>query len=154
MTHLYVRVRLHGALVEQRLLPLTDGMRLGEAADAVVSFPGADLLVQVVDDRLRVRGRDLGPGDLLTMELGPVQVAIEVLSSASRWDRLARLANAPNLMGDPTSFRGRLPAGPRKAPVALRKASLHAQAADPRGSLVGRVGAAFLRSEPQTCQVI
>jgi hypothetical protein len=79
-------------LVEQRLVPLTDGMRLGEAAEAAVAFPGADLVLQVVDGRLRVRGHDLGCGDLLTMDLGPVEVSLEVLDAASPWERLARRA--------------------------------------------------------------
>ncbi len=107
MTHLYVSVRLHGIVVEQRLLPIVDGLRLGESPDAAIRFPGADLLLRVVDGRLRVRGRELGVGDTLGMELGPVSLHLEAHDCAYGLTWLSRrLENA--LGGRPTLPDARL----------------------------------------------
>ena len=95
MTHLYVSVRLHGTVVDERILPLHDGLRLGEAPDAAIPFPGADLILRMVDGKLWVRGRALGVGDRLDMSLGAVDLVVEVLDRAFGWTWLARrLENA------------------------------------------------------------
>ena len=66
MAELVVIVRFAGRIVDDRCLPVRGPIRLGEAADARVGFPGADLLVTPEGDALRVTrpgGRD--PGFLL-----------------------------------------------------------------------------------------
>lgn len=74
---LSVIVRLHGAVVENRVLAVSRAVRLGESPSADVPFPGADLTVRRHGDRLAIRGRTLGEGDDLTIRLGKVEVQLE-----------------------------------------------------------------------------
>lgn len=74
---LSVTVRLNGEVVEDRALRVERMVRIGEADDAEVSFPGADLTVVRAGRRLLVRGRALQEGDTLDLSLGPVEVCIE-----------------------------------------------------------------------------
>ncbi len=77
MGDLSVTVRLNGVVVDERVVPVTRVVRLGEAPDAAVSFPGADLGVLRVGNRLRLRGHLLDEGDELVLALGVVQVHLE-----------------------------------------------------------------------------
>lgn len=79
MSHLYVSVRLYGAVVDERLLPVCEVIRLGDGEDALVPFPGADLVVRRGAEGLWVRGRLLEAGEQTSIALGPVQVTLEVL---------------------------------------------------------------------------
>ncbi len=77
MGDLSVTVRLNGQVVEQRVLRVPRVVRLGEAADAAVSFPGADVAVLRVGNRLCLRGHRLDEGEELRLELGQVHVKLE-----------------------------------------------------------------------------
>ena len=77
MGDLAVSVRLFGALVEDRVIDVERVVRLGEAEGAEVSFPGADLSVVRLGERLSVRGRSLEEGDEVRIALGPVEVLLE-----------------------------------------------------------------------------
>lgn len=77
MGDLAVTVRLFGALVEDRVIDVDRVVRLGEAEGAEVSFPGADLSVVRLGDRLSVRGRSLEEGDEVRIALGAVEVLLE-----------------------------------------------------------------------------
>jgi len=79
MVHVDVRIHFHGSPVEDRLIQVRDTVHLGETSDAVVAFPGASLLVRRDGEHVVVRGRRLGVGDGLTMTLGAVKVALEVV---------------------------------------------------------------------------
>jgi hypothetical protein len=79
LTHLVVRVKLYGAVVEERVVPVLREVRLGEADDAVVSFPGADLLVRRHGRRLKIRGRYLTEGACWSLWFGAVGVELETL---------------------------------------------------------------------------
>ncbi len=92
MSQLYVSLRLYGAVVDQRVVAVRDGaVRLGEAEDAVVPFPGTDLLVRPASEGVWVRGRLLRPGLVCAIPLGAVEVTLEVLEpppSSPGWDLL------------------------------------------------------------------
>ena len=77
MGDLSVLVRLHGTIVENRVLPVAGLVRLGESPAADVPFPGADLTVTRSADGLHIRGRVLAEGDTLTVQLGKVEVTLE-----------------------------------------------------------------------------
>lgn len=77
MGDLAVTVTLHGRVVEHRVVPVRCMVRLGEAPDARVAFPGADLAAVRMGDRISLRGRSLEEGDSLCMSLGAVGVTIE-----------------------------------------------------------------------------
>lgn len=94
MGDLSVTVRLCGHVVEQQVLRVPRVVRLGESADAAVSFPGADFGVLRVGNRLCLRGRTLDEGDELELELGQVHVTLEHTARArlpheweGAWDR-------------------------------------------------------------------
>ncbi|MBW1878190.1 MAG: hypothetical protein JRJ84_07500 [Deltaproteobacteria bacterium] len=101
MTHVYVSVRFFGTVVDERLLPICDVMRIGESEGAIIPFPGADLVMRRVEGHLLVRGRQLGPGDTLSMSLGSVEVTLEVLGLRNHdtvsglWDRLEDTLSFP-----------------------------------------------------------
>jgi len=96
-----VSVRFYGAVVDERLLPICDVMRIGESEGALMPFPGADLVMRRVNGHLMVRGRQLDPGDSLSMSLGPVEVTLEVLGlrahdlGSGLWDRLEDTLSFP-----------------------------------------------------------
>jgi hypothetical protein len=71
-----VSVLMHGSVVEDRVIPVRQMVRLGESDDAVVSFPGADLAVVRVGRALALRGRVLEEGEEMCMSLGPVEVRL------------------------------------------------------------------------------
>jgi len=74
MGDLAIVVRLHGEVVEDRVLSAPRVVRLGEAAHSDVPFPGADLRVVRSGGCYDIRGRSLAEGDELDIRLGPVQV--------------------------------------------------------------------------------
>jgi tetratricopeptide (TPR) repeat protein len=76
---LHVTIAYHGQIIEDRILQFHESVRLGEARDAAISFPGADLLVSCVDGDISWRGRRLREGDRAALELGPLLVKVEHL---------------------------------------------------------------------------
>lgn len=77
MAHLHVSVRYQGMVVEDRVVPVYDGMRLGEHLRAEVSFPGADVAVRKAGERLMIRGLWVAEGEQVELYLGQVQVSME-----------------------------------------------------------------------------
>ncbi len=84
MGDLAVTVRLRGRVVEDRVLPVSSAVRLGERFGAAVSFPGADLLVVRDDDALLVRGQRLREGEELEIALGAVDVRLSHVVALAR----------------------------------------------------------------------
>ncbi len=76
-------MRLNGEVVEDRVLPVRQAVRIGEAAGASVSFPGADLVVVRMGADLVVRGRSLSEGRGVGLSLGQVRVWLEHTAPAS-----------------------------------------------------------------------
>jgi tetratricopeptide (TPR) repeat protein len=76
---LHVTIAYHGQIVEDRILQIQESVRLGEARDAAIAFPGADLLVSCVDGDISWRGRRLREGDRAALELGTLTVRVEHL---------------------------------------------------------------------------
>lgn len=68
---------MNGYVVEDRVLPVRRLVRIGEAEGADVSFPGADVAVVRMGDRLALRGRHLEEGEQMDISLGPVAVTVE-----------------------------------------------------------------------------
>lgn len=83
MGDLAVTVSLRGQVIEDRVLPVRQAVRLGEGEGASVAFPDADLLVVRVDGGLCVRGRTLAEGETLHLELGDVEVTLAHVPSES-----------------------------------------------------------------------
>jgi len=93
---LHVSVLLDGVVVEDTVVAATAGARLGEHDDAVVAFPGADLVIHRDADGLRIRGHRLDEGACLELPLGRV-------------DRASLRVVIRALPADRASFRPRLP---------------------------------------------
>ena len=74
MGDLAVTVRLNGILVDNQVIPVHSVVRVGEATDAVVHFPGADVAVVRLGDRLAMRGRTLEEGEEMEISLGATHV--------------------------------------------------------------------------------
>ena len=74
MGDLAVTVCLNGVLVEDRVIPVHSLVRLGEASDALVPFPGADVAVVRLGKRLALRGRTLDEGEEMSITLGATLV--------------------------------------------------------------------------------
>ncbi len=77
MGDLSVVLRLGGRVVEERVLPVSAAVRIGEHPRAAMSFPGADLLVVRAGTDLMVRGHRIEPGESLCVKLGAVEVDLE-----------------------------------------------------------------------------
>ena len=77
MGELHVTVSYHGAVIEDCYVPVRGAVRLGEAEDARVGFPGADLTVYRVGDAYELNGVRLAPGDRTDVSRGAVQVRLE-----------------------------------------------------------------------------
>ena len=73
---LAVTVRLNGVLVEDQVIPVHSVVRIGESADALVHFPGADVAVVRLGKRLAMRGRSLEEGEEMEISLGATHVHI------------------------------------------------------------------------------
>lgn len=71
---LRVTVYIGDALVEDKVVIVKNHVRLGESIEAVVSFPGGDLIVNRVGDDLVWRGRRLAVGQCATYSNGDVAV--------------------------------------------------------------------------------
>jgi len=85
LPHLYVSVRLHGVVADQRLCQVRDQVWLGSAPHALVSFPGPALRVVRHGDALQVQGRWLHPGKPVRMVRDGLEVQLEaVRASPSR----------------------------------------------------------------------
>ncbi len=76
MGDLAVTVRLNDAVIDDRVARVRHSVRIGEAADAVVSFPGADVRVTRVGPHLVVRGRPLAEGEGMGISLGAAHVTV------------------------------------------------------------------------------
>lgn len=77
MTHLSVVVRWGGGVVAEALVPLRDGVCLGDAPGAVVHFPGATLHVRRDRFGWTLSGHRLLPGKRLVFDVGGVELAVE-----------------------------------------------------------------------------
>ena len=76
MGDLAVTVRLNGILVEDQVIPVRSMVRVGEATDALVHFPGADVAVVRLGKRLAMRGRILEEGEEMEISLGATHVQL------------------------------------------------------------------------------
>jgi len=76
MGELNVQVRLHGAVVEDRVLAVRDRLVVGDWPGAAIGFPGASIQVSRAGGHLRVLGRRLGEGESVHLELGDVGVTM------------------------------------------------------------------------------
>lgn len=92
---LQVTVRLRDEIIEDTVLTVTDGLRLGEHDEAVVAFPGLDLVLSLDADQdvLVVRGHRLAAGERYSLSHGPVEVTLLPVAEA-------RLARSPLWRGD------------------------------------------------------
>ncbi|MCP4810460.1 MAG: hypothetical protein GY913_20215 [Proteobacteria bacterium] len=79
MADLHVTVRFNDFIVEDRVLAVSDVLRIGEADDSVVHFPGASVAVCRVGETLDIRGRRLAEGERTGFSLGQVHVELEHL---------------------------------------------------------------------------
>lgn len=77
MGDLHVTVRYHGAVIEDRVLPVRGAVRLGESEGAEVQFPGAEITVCRVGCDLDISGRRLKPGQRTGVSTGAVHVQVE-----------------------------------------------------------------------------
>jgi thioredoxin-like negative regulator of GroEL len=84
MGDLSVRVELHGQLVEDHVLPLVHVARIGEAANAAVGFPGADIAISRVGRQIHFRGRVLEEGDSESLSLGAITVHLHHIAGGVR----------------------------------------------------------------------
>lgn len=84
MGELAVTVRLRGRVVDHRVLRVDRAVRIGEAFDAAVGFPGADLIILRQRDHLVVRGSPLAEGEELRLELGAVDVTLAHVARVPR----------------------------------------------------------------------
>jgi hypothetical protein len=78
---LRVCVRLDGVLIDDAVIRASHGVRVGEHDDALVSFPGADLVVHRESEAIRVRGHRIRDGETLTMHLGAVRVDLTAFTA-------------------------------------------------------------------------
>ena len=87
---LQVTVHLHDEVVEDKVIDATDGLRLGEHDEAVVAFPGLDVLLSLDknDDVIVVRGHRLRPGERYELSRGPVKVALSPVATERRVERI------------------------------------------------------------------
>lgn len=92
MADLRVTVRYNDAVIEDRTLAVRGAVRLGDAKDAEVSFPGTSVTVCRVAGHLDIRGRRLAPGESTSFSLGPVHVELEHVEPVA-----LRLLSAPPL---------------------------------------------------------
>lgn len=80
---LQVTVELSGEIVEDTVLNVTDGLRLGQHDEAVVAFPGMDVVLSTAaDDVVVVRGHRLRDGDAFTLSEGNVRVTLRPVIGA------------------------------------------------------------------------
>jgi hypothetical protein len=84
LPHLYVSVRLHGAVADQRLCTVRDEVWLGSAPGAEVAFPGPALRVRRLGERLQVQGHWLKAGQPVCMVRGPLEVHLEAVTPSPR----------------------------------------------------------------------
>jgi hypothetical protein len=81
MGKLHVQVRLHGLLVEDRLLDVVRVMVIGDVAGSSVVFPGASVHIRRVGHTLLVLGRVLNEGDEVALDLPTLSVRLSHIRS-------------------------------------------------------------------------
>ena len=91
MGELQVTIRYNGFVVNHQVVRVRDVVRIGDSADAKVSFPGASVAVHRVGDALDIRGRRLLRGERTGFSLGQVKVELEHLRPL----RVPRPRNSP-----------------------------------------------------------
>ena len=74
MGDLHVQIRLHGSIVEDRVVPVRSSIVVGDWPGATVGFPGASVQVSRAGTRLRVLGRSLQEDESTFLDLGEVHV--------------------------------------------------------------------------------
>lgn len=72
---LHVSVSLDDTVIDDTVVSVTHGVRLGDHDDAVVAFPGADLVLHRDADGFRVRGHRLTDAAPVVLDLGQVDGA-------------------------------------------------------------------------------
>ncbi len=77
MGDLCVTVRFNGEVVDDRVVRFGRSVRLGEAPEARISFPGADITAVRTGEVITLRGRRLAEGEATDIALGPVHVVFE-----------------------------------------------------------------------------
>ncbi|MDG1482141.1 MAG: hypothetical protein P8R54_21290 [Myxococcota bacterium] len=77
MGDLAVTVKLNGILVDNQVIMVHSVVRIGEAPEAVVHFPGADVAVVRLGKRLAMRGRTLDEGEEMEISLGATHVHLQ-----------------------------------------------------------------------------
>lgn len=78
---LHVTVQLRGEIVDDVVVPVVDGMRIGEHPSAVVPFPGLDLVFQTDEDEaVRVREHRLVDGQAVEFGVDEVRVTVTPVS--------------------------------------------------------------------------
>jgi hypothetical protein len=90
---LQVSVQLRGEIIEDTVVHVADGLRLGEHPRAAVAFPGLDLVLQRDEDAVLVRGRRLVDGESLELGVDDVVVTLRPVTEAL-------LARTPFYRGD------------------------------------------------------
>lgn len=92
---LQVTVRLADEIVEDTVLTVTDGLRLGEHERATVAFPGLDVVLSkdADDDVVVVRGHRLRAGESYCLSHGEVSVTLVPVAQS-------RLGRNPLWRGD------------------------------------------------------
>lgn len=77
MGDLRVSVRWQGRVVEDRVLDVRGGVRIGDEPESAVPFPGASILIEREGPYLVTRGHRLAEGDQTSLCLGSVSVLLE-----------------------------------------------------------------------------
>jgi hypothetical protein len=81
---LSVTVSLGDTVLDDAVIQVGDGVRIGEHPDAAVSFPGLDLSMCRDGDGVRIRGVYLGEGEVREFEAGELHVRVELLPDVYR----------------------------------------------------------------------
>ncbi len=87
MPRLYVNVRFHDVVVDDKVCTVRDEVLLGDYDEAKASFPGARLRVLNRSGRLSVLGRTLHEGQQRTLRFGDVQLSLERVGRPWRAER-------------------------------------------------------------------
>ena len=77
---LHVSVAIGENVVQDEVLEVVDGLRIGEHDDAAVCFPGADLIASRHGAGLRIGGHRLLEGETLKLHFGEIRITLDLMS--------------------------------------------------------------------------
>ncbi|TVQ93112.1 MAG: hypothetical protein EA397_04890 [Deltaproteobacteria bacterium] len=77
---LHVSIAIGENVVQDEVLDVVDGLRIGEHDDAAVCFPGADLIASRHGAGLRIGGHRLIEGETLRLHYGEIRVTLDLMS--------------------------------------------------------------------------